>query len=560
LKTLLACLLPLLYGRSFAQAEPAGKTLARAGEVEMRWSRAPTFTEGASALALLCDQKALHVRVLRAADGQLLVTLHLSRGALKRRLAMTRISEGNWPEEQIAWADFGGAPREGEVLQVRIGQGPDHGWEPLAGVPKPAEILLLPYVYAGVDERHNTGVLDAGLDVQSQYKDVRFRGSFVPDFRNIEKDILSLDFSYFERLPRERRPFFLDGSRYFDTAFFAPQRIVTFDAAAKVFGNLGPKSTVAFLDAADFWQANALVANVTHRFDRNGVVSAAFKSFHEPEFTNEFASANGVYKIGSLRLAASAQLTHDTAFGPGSSLSGSLDYDRAGTFAHLSGVQTTANFLDRLGYYTETNVRGVDAAGGHAWSYQHGPIARAVLSAYTSQYRYLDGSPYRDYLGATASIEMRKGPSVSFSALSGRFLENQDRTLEAVVSQRIGGMAEAGVDVTAGNLASHSYLSALLYASVTPTAKLRLDGSIQQVRHYENAEQAIVTLRYEKSPREMIAGRLVQFRTNLNWYLQYSRGGGRSPEFDLILGDPNTPRFQRALVLKVIWPLSVKFR
>ncbi|HAX41407.1 MAG TPA: hypothetical protein DCY80_02475, partial [Solibacterales bacterium] len=94
-------------------------------------------------------------------------------------------------------------------------------------------LKLLPYVYSGWSR--NGHIANGGLDLKTSLTDqIDLVGTVNPDFRNVENQILSVDFSYFERLAGEARPFFLEGTNFFGTSrdapLFASQRIGKFDA------------------------------------------------------------------------------------------------------------------------------------------------------------------------------------------------------------------------------------------------------------------------------------------------------------------------------------------
>ena len=82
-------------------------------------------------------------------------------------------------------------------------------------------ISLLPYTYVGYDPDIHR-VVNGGLDLKTKLSDqVALVGTINPDFRNIENQILSIDFSRFERLAGESRPFFQEGSDDIRTPIFA---------------------------------------------------------------------------------------------------------------------------------------------------------------------------------------------------------------------------------------------------------------------------------------------------------------------------------------------------
>jgi len=102
---------------------------------------------------------------------------------------------------------------------------------------------LLPYTFGGIDPaaggiatRRSRPQGAAGGEYPTGW------GRVHPDFRNIENQILSLDFSRFERLAGEVRPFFLEGRQYSGSALFASQRIGDFDVGLNSYGKINTKT------------------------------------------------------------------------------------------------------------------------------------------------------------------------------------------------------------------------------------------------------------------------------------------------------------------------------
>ena len=464
---------------------------------------------------------------------------------------------------RVPWPVVGALPEEGALIPVAIRAGDERtsfSWSGFAEVPKPKRSLtLIPYALAGSVEGSKP-LFDTGIDAKSRYRGLDLLASVNPDFRTIERDILSLDFSYFERLPAETRPFFLSGTPYYNAASFASQRIDTFDLGEKAYGNLDDKTRLGLFDGATFFSQNYLVGSLSHQLDPNGVLSAGFKSFHDAGLANEFISAGLNYKLGDFRLLSGLQLTRDNEVGGGDSKSAALVYGRNGFFGRLGGIETAPDFLDRLGYYTEPDIKGFDASIGKAQSFKKGELANASVNLFTSQYHYLNDDAYRQYYGGGAAVSLRTGQDLSFNFLSGTFLANKDHTEEFIASTP-GRYASdrIGIDFTTGQLASSDYTSALFFASLRPTPHLRIRGSIQTLHQYEDQEQLIVHVEYDLGGGQSLGGRLWQLGHDWTGYVRYRRALARGGELEVLFGDPNTPRFERSLVLKLVLPMEIRF-
>src|SRR2546423_9575011 len=138
------------------------------------------------------------------------------------------------------------------------------------------KLSILPYTLAQVepDGRSLRGGLDARYTVTP---DLTAVGSLKPDFSTIEGAVEGIQFSRVERFVPDRRPFFLEGSQYFNVqtqyndigALFYPRRIGAFDMGAKLYGKISPADTLGFLNAYDFKGRNDLLTRYNHSFGPN---------------------------------------------------------------------------------------------------------------------------------------------------------------------------------------------------------------------------------------------------------------------------------------------------
>ncbi|MBD3349024.1 MAG: hypothetical protein GF400_07495, partial [Candidatus Eisenbacteria bacterium] len=93
----------------------------------------------------------------------------------------------------------------------------------LCGIPAPRQLELLPYVVTSTTDPSAVGdedVLDQyqnfGLDLEyGVTTDLTLNAAFQPDFGQVEADPALLNLSPFETYYEEKRPFFIEGSRFF---------------------------------------------------------------------------------------------------------------------------------------------------------------------------------------------------------------------------------------------------------------------------------------------------------------------------------------------------------
>jgi len=137
----------------------------------------------------------------------------------------------------------------------------------LSGVQNPRKLELLPYVAGGLtdpadpaEDREEWGrYLNWGADLKYNLtSDLTLNGTFQPDFGQVEADPAVLNLSPFETFYEEKRPFFIEGARFFshpDFNLFYSRRVGTGDpdsrirGAAKLTGKLGGSTTLAALGA-----------------------------------------------------------------------------------------------------------------------------------------------------------------------------------------------------------------------------------------------------------------------------------------------------------------------
>jgi hypothetical protein len=140
------------------------------------------------------------------------------------------------------------------------------------------ELSLLPYVLPGAAS--SEGRFRAGLDARyTLTSELTAVGSVNPDFATIEGAVDSIQFTRSERFLPERRPFFLEGARYFNAGdfygighYFFSRRIETFDSGTKLYGKLSPVDTLGILNTVDVGRRADTVAN--YRRDISATSSA----------------------------------------------------------------------------------------------------------------------------------------------------------------------------------------------------------------------------------------------------------------------------------------------
>ena len=124
--------------------------------------------------------------------------------------------------------------------------------------------LLLPH-FLGIVHDDDKNELSAGLNVKQLFGS-GLTGSLTvnPDFKTIEDEVETIDFSYTERYLQDRRPFFTEGRDFFpNSTMFYSRRIEDVDAGVKLFGRTG-KARIGLLDVVQDIERNDFVGRVAY--------------------------------------------------------------------------------------------------------------------------------------------------------------------------------------------------------------------------------------------------------------------------------------------------------
>jgi Domain of unknown function (DUF5916)/Carbohydrate family 9 binding domain-like len=203
---------------------------------------------------------------------------------------VTSDAHGWYVEMRIPFSAIRFKPTENMTWGLQVyrwlhGRGEDMGWVTwdrnlsgfvsrwgnltgLRNIENPRKLEIMPYV---MTRHHDPATADADLDVWDNFQnlgaDLKYgitsnltlNATFQPDFGQVESDPALLNLSPFETWFDEKRPFFVEGARFFQhphANLFYSRRIGTGEAnsrirgAAKLTGKIGGDLSVAFLGAA----------------------------------------------------------------------------------------------------------------------------------------------------------------------------------------------------------------------------------------------------------------------------------------------------------------------
>lgn len=428
-------------------------------------------------------------------------------------------------------------------------------------LPKPAvdrSIKLLPYTYVGHGEKEGF-ISNSGLDLKTNLaEEVPLVISVNPDFRNIERSILSIDFSRFERLAGETRPFFQEGAQYFNSALFASQRISGFDAGLNVHGKLTNKISFGLMDTADFGNQNNFVGNLTYDPSPKDSWRMTATSLDRDGVKNDAYLLRYQRLLGDYYLFLRTMGTKDAAAGNGLWNTISGGWNKGPHSAYVGYDLVSPNFVPRLGFAPERDYKGPQ------FFYQYAmPTTKGALSEYGFflqglNYEFYDGGHYRNQINPGINLVWKDGTAIDLSADWQDFMGDKDKLYSVTLRRPRGNPYNNWrFDYQFGNLAGEDYSAFGIGRAFRPIKDFQVTANYQAVNHFKRSDQFIVGLNYDMGRDHSIAGRIVKRDKDWNGYLSFRRSGNTGTEYYLILGDPNAPKFRTSLVLKVVMPFKI---
>ena len=209
-------------------------------------------------------------------------------------------------------------------------------------VPAPRQLEIFPYAVASyrdpaaVGDEERTDVQNFGADLEyGVTADLTLNATIQPDFGQVEADPAVLNLSPFETQFAEKRPFFIEGGRYFGIRnfdLFYSRRIGTGGPTSRIraAGKLTGKTSNAFTIGALYAVTDETLPGKTHNLFRSG---SQVNHYLVGRFGKEFANGNRsltFLQTASMKTGARAELG-----------------DRASREAYTSGFDFLLAFADR---------------------------------------------------------------------------------------------------------------------------------------------------------------------------------------------------------------------
>jgi hypothetical protein len=440
----------------------------------------------------------------------------------------------------------------------------------LAGVLVPQvsvkrSLLLLPYMYGGYNDETREHIANAGLDFKSAVtSEVNMVGTVNPDFRNIEGDILDLDFSNFERLGNETRPFFQEGSDYYffgmGRRIFASQRIREFDTGLSFYGNIGGTNRIGLISTFDFGNQSTVAGAYTHNPDPYWEFTTAFSSLHRPGEDNLSGRMNISRELGNWDAFIDGAFTDDEIIGKGSAVGLGMFYNVPGWGGRIFYDDVTADFFPRIGFAAETDYRGISVGADRELEFTSGALRSMEAGIDFFDYKRRNGEHYREGGGFGMEFSLANQLALGVGLEYEHFMDRHDRAASfGFEYPQNSAYRQFGAEIVVGHIDNDPYRSVEVGVLYRPVKRFQLSLSAQAVQHTEDEEQIVFNFNYLMNKYESIGGRIVYNEREWNWYASYRMGGNLGAEYFLIIGDPNASTFQKTLVFKVTMPFAIRW-
>ena len=388
-----------------------------------------------------------------------------------------------------------------------------------------------------------------------------------PDWRNVEQEVDSVDFSYTERKLPDSRPFFQEGANVFPLAnIFYTRRIKGIDTGAKLSGKVGPYN-LAFMHARDFEKEQHTVLQVGRRWQDWTEVWLCGIESRGPGVNNMVTETTFVQQLYDKRdrkiRFSSAYATADDASDPGLGKWYRLRLYGHGPKRTLGwGIEhevTYPNFEPYLGITTEKDIRCTSIWLDTFDEFSEGRMTEWWAGLYADKADHMDGSKFYDALGVYGGMEFRNGTGFFLDGDISHRPPNHDAILGT--SFYWGGRdlyRNGGISLGFGKQAGGGYLYWSLGQGWQINDKLSVRGSYEYAHLKEPSpdaylsRQLVTTMAYDLDTERTLGGRLITRSGKTNFYLAYKQRVRAGLDAYIIFGDPNADQTKSAFTLKLI--------
>ncbi|GIV03395.1 MAG: hypothetical protein KatS3mg015_2225 [Fimbriimonadales bacterium] len=437
----------------------------------------------------------------------------------------------------------------------------------LPAIAQPIVLQLLPFSIFKAEEDRNRPSIHAGVDGRVQLTS-SLTGLLTvnPDFENIEQSVVGIDFSQFERLGDETRPFFTEGEEFFrfggrSVRMFAPQRIGQIDAGIKTFGKMTSDLSAGALIVERFGKQTGVVLQMQQSWGSTSELTVGYVFDETETLDNHSVGLDGRYRLAQpWTINTRFGMTDDSDLGTGYRYDASLSYNSGPITLGGGWQRIDANFLPRLGFAPRRGFEGAEFFGFYRREYQTGSIARFEGNVFVNSRDDVEtGRLYERSISAGSEVSFRRGPEIEIRHDNNTFSDLADlRTSVQIRYPSDDPIRNFSAEYVLGEIGGEQYRE--IRGSVRWRFEwgLSVAGSLQFVKlGADDDSQHVFNITYELSEFQSISARAILRDNDVNWYAAYRLSGDFGPEYFVIVGDPNSRTFTERLAFKVILPFDL---
>lgn len=440
-------------------------------------------------------------------------------------------------------------------------------WDGLV-LPKPkSRPLLLGYTLLGTDEGESCN--DVGLDMKyAVTPNLTWTTTVNPDFRGVEQQVDSIDFTYTERYQAESRPFFLEGQGYFPgSRLFYSRRIEEMDAGTKLAGKTGDYD-LGFMTLGKLGEQNHSIARLSRAWGDKASLGIA-GVYSDTETANGIAGELAAYyclsKRNGRRTAISALLAPSDSTQHGHGVYSDIDIQSSAIPKQLSwgcGTYTIdENYSPLMGYVPEKGISSQWLRLAAFDQPSRGSIALWELAMLTELKDNTDGSVYDHYIHFAGKCSWRQGNVVSAQYISSDRPPFKDKTGILGIGwneRRL--FHSGGLVLSQGRLAGGDYHAYNVYQGFRITDKLKTQVNYEYSTIKApspaafSSDQWYLSATYDMGTNHTLSMRWVNRDGDHNLFVAFKRRVSAGMDVWLTYGDPNSNKMQNRLMLKLVRP------
>jgi len=454
-----------------------------------------------------------------------------------------------WPPQPESWDDH-------EVTELR-------------GLSLPT-ISVQPIIMPNIQTELGAGHFRTNIALDAKYphpSGLTGVASWMPDFRNIEDEVESIDFSYTERWYSDRRPFFVEGGGYMPPGdMFYSRRIPDFDLGVKAFGTID-RTSLGLLDTWTFGGRNDLAFQVRQKIAKYNRLSLGYVRTDQPDGDNQTYYGRARYSKrlgqGSFRLDGRLFQSHTEGGNTGTSWRVSLRRRRGkakpGFWANYRRVDPT--FDPWNGFAPDTDLEGLSAGINLYDSFQNRRTEAHGYSLSFGSFDRTDGTRYHNDVSAGYWINYRDGTSWNVSWSHSDRPPNVDHTCGVGLGWNSKKLHQGGgASLRWGKNDGADYLFYSMGQGLKVSNKLRchIGHEYRESDYPDNADderirRTTVSFNYDFTPEKTLGGRLLSGTLGTNFYMSYRQAVRQGTDLFVILGDPNADHTKARLAVKSKW-------